>query len=365
MRASLYTYCFGSCPLDYLAQPNVSSLGVFAGLVGVDHYFTHQGMPCVDGVPQEFAAQDAFAAATKKTFPDSRVLEYRILDAVPYAEIVHNLQLSHPEYFVRWHNPPNANGSVCMMPPEAGTAGYNCSWPIRAMAYDWTNPVVRAWYLENIIKPTLVVADGSWTDGDGPDNGAWACSGSWDRAGLLPPYPALSVNETAAFQAGAALMLAEAQAWLLAHGGYEYNCIDFIQHPAQLPNASDAADVCAAKVVALDHLAPTGHHVPKSSIVLYGSRTASAGYDAEHAAQAVAVFMLVRDAYWWFALPAENEFPTEMTASLLGTDFGAPLANMTRKNNTFSRAFEKGNVSLNCDTYTATFASVASSDNLR
>jgi hypothetical protein len=161
MRSSLYTYCFFSCPLAYLALPNVTALGVFAGLVGVDHDWTSDGQPCIDGVPQEFVYQDAFATATKKTFPDSRVLEYRILDAVPYAAIVHDLQIAHPEYFVRWHNPPNDNGTVCMMPPESGTSRENCSWPIRAMAYDWTQQVVREWFLNNIIKPTLVVADGS------------------------------------------------------------------------------------------------------------------------------------------------------------------------------------------------------------
>ena len=170
IASSLYTYCFGSCPLAYLALSNVTAIGHFAGLVGVDHYYTHQGMPCVDGIPQEFAAQDAFAAATKAAFPGSRVLEYRILDAVPYAQIVHDVELAHPEYFVRWTHAPNDNGSICEMPPEQSTTGYNCSWPIRAAAYDWTQAAVRAWYLNNIIKPTLVVADGSWTDGDGPDS---------------------------------------------------------------------------------------------------------------------------------------------------------------------------------------------------
>ena len=29
----------------------------FAGVVGVDHYYTSQGMPCVDGEPQEFELQ--------------------------------------------------------------------------------------------------------------------------------------------------------------------------------------------------------------------------------------------------------------------------------------------------------------------
>lgn len=168
MASSLYTYCFGSCPLQYLALPNVTALGNFSGLVGVDHYFTQQGMPCIDGIPQEFAHQDAFAVATKTTFPGSRVLEYRILDAVPYAAIVHDLEVAHPEYFVRWTHAPNDNGTICEMPPEHSTTGFNCSWPIRAAAYDWTQDVVRAWFLANIIAPTLHVADGSWTDGDGP-----------------------------------------------------------------------------------------------------------------------------------------------------------------------------------------------------
>ncbi len=151
-------------------------------------------------------------------------------------------------------------------------------------------------------------------------------------------------------------MLNETQAWLIANGGYDYTCIDFIQNTVQLPNASDTTSVCAAKVVALDHLQPVGHHVPKSSIVLYGSRTSSSGYDAEHTAQAVAVFMLVRDDFWWFGLPAENSFPANMTATLLEIDYGTPLANMTRTANTFSRAYEHGIVSLDCDTFTATFA---------
>ncbi len=356
MRASLYTYCFGSCPLSYLALPNVSAIGRFAGLVGVDHYFTKQGMPCVDGIPQEFAHQDAFATATKATFPSSRVLEYRILDAVPYAEVVHALEVAHPEYFVRWHHAPYANGSICEMPPEQATAGFNCSWPIRAAAYDWTQPAVRDWFIDNIIKPTLVVADGSWTDGDGPDNGAWACSGSYDRAGLIPPYPALDVNETAAFTAGAALVLAEAQQWLIANGGYEYNCIDFVQSPAALPNSTDAPATCATKLAALDHLPPKGHHVNKSSIVLYGSRTASAGYDEAHAAQAVAVFMLVRDDWWWFGLPATDSFSPSAAAAFLSVDFGPPLANMTRDGFVFSRRYTGGTVSLDCSSYEASFA---------
>ena len=146
MRQSLYTYCFGNCPLAYFA--NNTHLGVFGGVVGVDHYYTKQGMPCINGRPQEFEHQDAFAIATKATFPGTRVLQYRITGAVPYAGIVHDLMLSNPEYFVRWHNAPNNNGSICLMPyTEHGTGrpGDACDWEVRAAAYDFSNPVVRAW----------------------------------------------------------------------------------------------------------------------------------------------------------------------------------------------------------------------------
>ena len=46
------------CPLDWLIN-NTKSLGLgqYAGVVGVDHYWTHQGMPCVNGKPREFAMQ--------------------------------------------------------------------------------------------------------------------------------------------------------------------------------------------------------------------------------------------------------------------------------------------------------------------
>lgn len=33
-------------------------LGTYGGVVGVDHYWTHQGMPCLNGEPQEFNKQD-------------------------------------------------------------------------------------------------------------------------------------------------------------------------------------------------------------------------------------------------------------------------------------------------------------------
>jgi hypothetical protein len=52
MRQSLYTYCYGGCPLDFFS--NNTHLGVFGGVVGVDHYWTQQVRRhfCADRVPR-------------------------------------------------------------------------------------------------------------------------------------------------------------------------------------------------------------------------------------------------------------------------------------------------------------------------
>jgi hypothetical protein len=166
MRSSLYTYCFTHCPLAFFA--NHTDLGVFGGVVGVDHYHTNQGMPCINGRPQEFEHQDAFTIATKAQFPGTRVLQYRITAAVPYAGIVHDAMLAHPDYFIHWHHAPNNNGSIALMPyAEHGTGGpaNACDWPIIAAAYDFSQQVVQDWFLENIIKPVMVHGDGVWLDG--------------------------------------------------------------------------------------------------------------------------------------------------------------------------------------------------------
>lgn len=127
-------------------------------------------MPCINGRPQEFEHQDAFALATKAQFPGTRILEYRITAAVPYAGIVHDAMVAHPDWFIRWHHAPNSNGSICLMPyAEHGTGGpaNGCDWEVIAAAYDFTQEVVRSWFLENIIKPVMVHGDGVWLDGCG------------------------------------------------------------------------------------------------------------------------------------------------------------------------------------------------------
>lgn len=139
-----------------------------------------QTVPCVNGIPQEFIAQDAITVQTKADFPGTRVVQYRIGTAVPYAEVVHTAMVEHPEWFVRWTHPPTNNGSVCTVPPEAQTdrPGDNCSWPVRAGMYDFSQKLVQDWWNANIIAPAMKLADGVWIDGDGPDNGAYQCSGS-------------------------------------------------------------------------------------------------------------------------------------------------------------------------------------------
>jgi hypothetical protein len=62
----------------------------FPGVVGVDHYWTGQGVPCgSDGLPHEFAMQDHLATTWKAAFPGGlRVLSYRITSAVPYDAVI-------------------------------------------------------------------------------------------------------------------------------------------------------------------------------------------------------------------------------------------------------------------------------------
>ena len=88
MAGSTYQYCFpddSSCPMEWLINNSKQLPGIFGGVTGVDHYYTHQGMPCVDGKPQEFALQDALASRWKTAFPTMRFLSYRILSAVNYS----------------------------------------------------------------------------------------------------------------------------------------------------------------------------------------------------------------------------------------------------------------------------------------
>ena len=69
--------------------------------------------------------------------------------------------------------------SACFnSPSRINNPAHNCSFEIRAAAYDWKNPLVQEWFLDAVIKPVLSDGfDGIWLDGNGPDNGAYMCSG--------------------------------------------------------------------------------------------------------------------------------------------------------------------------------------------
>ena len=232
---------------------------------------------------------------------------------------------------------------------EQRTTGQNCSWEIRAAAYDWAQERVRDWYLNYIIKPVMKVADGAWIDGDGPNNGAWMCSGSFNYGHLRDPYPALNVTEISSFCEGEAAVVTAAQKWLIANGGYDYKCFTFIKSKQELPNANDTSDACAAKLRRLSQI------VPPSAVVLYGDRISGGGYDDETATQAVAVFLLTRAEHWFFGYPGANDL-NATTAALLLSDFGAPLGNMTQpdpETNVFARKYENATISFDCSTFTA------------
>ena len=144
MASSTYTYCFNGCAVDWLYNHSYP----YAGVVGVDHYWTHQGMPCVDGKPQEFAAQDALASKWKAKFPGLRFLSYRILSAVNYDDIVQEKIQSDPFAVVRWRHAPGdasqpGNGSVCWNgksgcfndPTRINNPANKCDFHISAAAY--------------------------------------------------------------------------------------------------------------------------------------------------------------------------------------------------------------------------------------
>lgn len=236
------------------------------------------------------------------------------------------------------------------MPPESqtGRPGDNCSWPIQAAAYDWNVSAVRDWFLEAVIKPVMEDADGVWLDGDGPDNGAYQCSGSYDWGKLPPPYPALNATEVDPFCVGEHEVQAAAHAWLFANGGMDGQaCWVFVN---DFPRAGDSPATCASKMRAIDHAEVV------RPVAFASDRTGGTGaYNDTTAAQAIAAFMLARDAYWFFGLNWQNSL-NRTVAKLLLSDFGAPLGNMTNSSEfLFYRDYEHARVSLDCATYTAAF----------
>ena len=75
---------------------------------------------------------------------------------------------------------------------------------------------MQAWYLEEVIKPALNYSDGVWLDGNGPDNGAWMCSGICCGFGAKnSPH---NQEEIDAYCAAQHNVTTTAQSWLIANG---------------------------------------------------------------------------------------------------------------------------------------------------
>jgi len=365
--------------MDWLMN-NTQTLGLnqFAGVVGVDHYYTHQGMPCINGEPQEFAMQDNLTIKWKGVFPEMRYLQYRILSAVPYDMVVQNKILTDHDSVVRWRHQPGSttpgNDSVCYNyksacfndPTRINSPDHKCSFEIRAAAYNWSNPALAGWFLEEVVKPAMVHADGIWLDGIGPDNGAYMCSGACCNYGN--DNSPLLTAEIDAHCAGQAAATTEVQRWLIANGGWEaMKCFNFLSSK-DLPTASDSV---SDRIKKLTHYSSWAtDHSNYNFVVAYGDRTGGRdGYNDTTVGGTVAAFLLMRGQHWLFSIAptahtaggASSDQPGTLvpeTAKLFLSDYGAAKGLMTQisgRSGVFQRMFENAVVSLDCHTWTATF----------
>ena len=152
-----------------------------------------------------------------------------------------------------------------------------------------------------------------------------------------------------AFCAGEKAAVEAAHTWLYANGGFDPQaCVDWIGDSNSIPARSDSPSACAAKVVALSAV-----NSPTLPVGYASDRTGGKGYNDDNAAQAIAAFMLARKEMWFFGVSQHNNSFTPAVAALMLRDDGAPLGDMTRSGNTFSRRYERATVSLDCDTFTA------------
>jgi hypothetical protein len=339
-------------------------------------------MPCRNGEPQEFELQDDATRWAKASFPRARVLQYRITDAVPYAAVVHRKMISDPGFFVRWTHSNGsfaANGSICQNYASGCFNNYsrinnpqhNCPFEIRAAAYNWIRgvdvernpmpqpaPDVLQWFLEHVIARTLMVGDGAWIDGDGPDNGAWMCSGGTGprhkTSGDCPATGcALNFTENIAFQNAEAIVIQRSHEYLIAHGGWDYRCLRFVGIDA-LPQPSDSETSCHAKLHAL---AFDPNIASPNGTVLYGERVRGIGYNDETVQEAVAVFFLTRQAHWYFGSLARSNMSAVMAANLFDRDLGAPLGLMSQRasDGIWERDYERAIVRFNCSNFSSSF----------
>jgi hypothetical protein len=394
MRASTYAYCYAGCVVDWLMDnTDELNLPLYAGVVGVDHYWTHQGVPCRDGEPREFSLQDELAQRWKAKFPELRMLQYRILSAVPSDMVVRNKILSDEDSVVRWRHEAGAaspgNGSVCYNyqsgcfndPTRINSPANKCAFAIRAAAYNWSNPTLGDWYLEKVVKPAMIHGDGIWLDGIGPDNGAYMCAGVC--CGFGAANSPLNDAEIDAHCAGQRAATTKAQQWLIANGGWEaQKCFDYLSKETGpnlldaaglvLPTAEDTPAHCAQHL--MDVASWGANHSNYNHVVAYGGRTGGrTGYNDSTVAGTVAAFLLMRGDHWLFSIgPNGGKKPTTpntshanitgsltpATAKVLLSDFGkakGAVSPVAGKQYVFAREFERATVTLDCNTWTPTF----------
>ena len=344
--------------------------------------------------------QDALSIKWKSKFPELKMLQYRILSAVPSSMVIQDKILSDRDAAVRWNHQAGSsaagNGSVCYNyvdpcfndPTRMNDPAFNCSFPIRAAAYNWSNPLLADWFLDNVIKTAMVHGDGVWLDGIGPDNGAYLC------AGLCCGYDAsnspLLQSEIESHCDGMTAATTQAQKWLIANGGWEaMKCSDFMSvetgpnvklsavaqtspnqdYPA-LPNVNNTPSECAARLVNCSNWG--SDHSNYNYAVAYGGRTGGrTDYDDESAAGTVAAFLLMRGQHWLFSIgpnggakPAHPQDPHDPgtllpeTARLFLSDYGKPKGSMVAvqgKKYVFQREYEKATITLDCNSWEPTF----------
>ena len=212
---------------------------------------------------------------------------------------------------------------------------------------------MRDFFLDKVVKPVMKAGDGVWLDGDGPDNGAYQCSGSYDFGKLPAPYPALDEPEIDAFCVGENLVQEAVHNFMFANGGMDGQACWTFVGVDELPQAADAPAACAAKLLRLD--AFVGKNNTPVGVAM---DRCGGGVSDEMAKQAVASFMLVRDKYWFFGTGGDRLNDT--TAGYMLSDFGWPLGDMTNASALlFERKYQHATVSLDCASYTASFTPVA------
>jgi len=190
--------------------------------------------------------------------------------------------------------------------------------------WDYRNPEARDYFIRNSCgaietKPV----DGIWFD---------------DQAGFAQGHDKLqsqfTLREIVDLRAGSASVLNLAQTYLWGIGKYSFNSFTMLAPPQQDSNC--AYDVMAAAVVAA-----------KQPIVML-----SKNLDA-NLAQHLAAFLLVRQEYAYFGAASQ---PKPYWYPEFDRDYGIPSGDMSQVSaGVFTRALSKVQVTLNCNTWKATF----------